>query len=181
MGLTFLVGGARSGKSDLALRVATATGGPVCFVATATAGDEEMAGHIARHRAERPAAWTTIEEPIDLDGAIRAAPAGACLVIDCLSLWVSNLMGAGWDAGRVECVAREVAGVAATRSAVTVAVSNEVGFGIVPDNELAREYRDVLGRVNAFWAAAAQQTALVVAGRVLPLVPSGPFVDSCLP
>jgi adenosylcobinamide kinase / adenosylcobinamide-phosphate guanylyltransferase len=177
MALTFLLGGARSGKSSLALRLAEASGKPVCFVATAEAGDDEMAARIARHRQERPDEWVTIEEPMDLEGAFGAAPADSFVVVDCLSLWVSNLMGAGWNADRVDAASRSAAQAAAARLAV-VAVSNEVGFGIVPDNALAREYRDVLGRVNAAWADAAERTALVVAGRVLPLSSAQPFVDS---
>lgn len=177
MALTFLLGGARSGKSSLALRLADASGKPVCFLATAEAGDDEMAARIGRHREERPAEWATIEEPIDLAGALAAAPPDSFVVIDCLSLWVSNLMGGGWSTDRIDAASRGTAEAAAARSAV-VAVSNEVGFGIVPDNALAREYRDVLGRVNAAWADAAERTALVVAGRVLPLSSAQPFVDS---
>jgi adenosylcobinamide kinase / adenosylcobinamide-phosphate guanylyltransferase len=178
MALVFLLGGARSGKSTLAVQLAGRSGAPVCFIATAEAGDQEMAARIARHRDERPTDWTTVEEPIDLVGAFRAVPDGTCAVVDCLSLWVSNLMGAGWEHSRIEAVARDAAGMAAARPGLTVAVSNEVGFGIVPDNALAREYRDVLGRVNAAWADAAERTALVVAGRVLSLSWAQPFVDS---
>jgi adenosyl cobinamide kinase/adenosyl cobinamide phosphate guanylyltransferase len=177
MALTFLLGGARSGKSSLALRLAEASAKPVCFLATAEAGDDEMAARIRRHREERPAEWATIEEPIDLAGALAGAPADSFVVIDCLSLWVSNLMGAGWSADRIDAASRDTAQAAAARTAA-VGVSNEVGFGIVPDNALAREYRDVLGRVNAAWADAAERTALVVAGRVLPLSSAQPFVDS---
>ena len=178
MALTFLLGGARSGKSGLALRLAEASQSPVVFIATGEAGDAEMARRIARHRDERPSGWITVEEPIDLMGALRAVPDGACVVIDCLSLWVSNLMGAAWEHSRIEIVADEVAGAAAGRPGSTVAVSNEVGFGIVPDNALARDYRDILGRVNAAWADVAERAALVVAGRVLPLPSAQPFVDS---
>lgn len=177
MALTFLLGGARSGKSSLALRLAEASEKPVCFIATAEAGDDEMAARISRHRAERPEGWVTIEEPLDLGRALAATPPDSFVVIDCLSLWVSNLMGAGWSAARIEAASRDGAQAAASRSAV-VAVSNEVGFGIVPDNALARDYRDVLGRVNATWADAAERTALVVAGRVVPLSSAQPFVDS---
>lgn len=177
MALTFLLGGARSGKSSLALRLAQASERPVCFIATAEAGDDEMAARITRHRAERPAGWITVEEPIDLGGALAAASPDSFVVIDCLSLWVSNLMGTGWEADRIEVESHDAARAAASRPAV-VAVSNEVGFGIVPENALARDYRDVLGRVNATWAEAAERTALVVAGRVLPLSSAQPFVDS---
>ena len=156
--ITLLIGGARSGKSALALRLAE---GEVVFVATAEPGDEEMAERIERHRAERPASWRTVEEPVDLVGALRDAPPDACVIVDCLTLWVANTM----DEDR----AREAAAVAAARPGVTIAITNEVGMGIVPANALAREYRDLLGRVNAIWAEAAERVLLVVAGRTLEL------------
>jgi adenosyl cobinamide kinase/adenosyl cobinamide phosphate guanylyltransferase len=156
--ITLLIGGARSGKSALALRLAE---GEVVFIATAEPGDAEMAERIERHRAERPASWHTVEEPVDLAGALRSAPPDACVVIDCLTLWVANTM----DEER----AREAAAVAASRPGATIAITNEVGMGIVPANELAREYRDLLGRVNAIWAEAAERVLLVVAGRTLEL------------
>jgi adenosyl cobinamide kinase/adenosyl cobinamide phosphate guanylyltransferase len=160
--LTFLLGGARSGKSALALRLA-ARHDEVVFVATGEARDDEMTARIERHRAERPAHWRTVEEPLRLRAAIEAAPPDACLVVDCLSLWVANLLEAG------EPVDDGVAGVATSRPGPTIAVSNEVGMGLVPTTPLGREYRDVLGRVNATWAAAADRAYLVVAGRALPL------------
>ena len=169
MPLTLLVGGARSGKSMLALRRASRSAAPVVFVATGEAGDDEMAARIARHRAERPAAWTTVEEPRELAGALAACPAEACVVVDCLSLWVSNAMGRDAEDGEIERLAQEAAALAAQRRAPTIAVTNEVGMGLVPDNPLGRRYRDVLGRVNGLWAAAATEALLVVAGRVLPL------------
>jgi adenosylcobinamide kinase/adenosylcobinamide-phosphate guanylyltransferase len=169
MALVFLLGGARSGKSGLAVALAQASRLPVSFLATAEAHNEEMTERIARHRAGRPAEWTTIEEPLELAGAIDRVAADSCLVLDCLSLWVANLLERGAEDGLIEERAREVAGRAAARSALSVAVSNEVGLGIVPVTELGRRYRDVLGRVNALWAEAASRSALVVAGRVLQL------------
>ena len=157
--LTLLIGGARSGKSSLALELAA---GEVVFVATAEAGDAEMAARIDAHRAERPESWTTVEAPRDLAGALRAAPAEACVVVDSLTLWVANTLD--------EDAAREAAAVAASRRGDTIVVTNEVGMGIVPANELAREYRDLLGRVNASWADAADRVLLVVAGRTLEVV-----------
>jgi adenosyl cobinamide kinase/adenosyl cobinamide phosphate guanylyltransferase len=168
-GLGLIVGGARSGKSRAAVALAGRTGRPVVFVATAEARDDEMADRIGRHRAERPAGWVTVEEPLSLAAALGAAAAGACVIVDCLSLWVANLMEAGWDAPRIEREAASAATVAAGRGAPTVAVTNEVGMSIVPDNALARAYRDVLGRVNAEWAAAAGWTVLAVAGRLVEL------------
>jgi adenosyl cobinamide kinase/adenosyl cobinamide phosphate guanylyltransferase len=181
MGLTVLLGGARSGKSDLAVRLARASGRPVVVVATATAGDAEMAERIARHRRERPAGWRTVEEPIDLGGALASAPQEACVIADCLSLWIANLLEAGWSPARAEREAERVARVAAARRAPTIAVSNEVGSGIVPASALARAYRDVLGRTNASWAGAAERSALVVAGRILPLGPPDPLIASLVP
>ena len=165
MSLVFLLGGARSGKSALALGLAAESGAPVVFVATGEAGDEEMAERIERHRRERPQHWTTVEEPVELGRALTAAPAGAAVVVDCLSLWVANLL----ELADVEEEAARVAAAAAARPGLTVAVTNEVGLGIVPDNELARRYRDVLGRVNAIWADAADEAYFVVAGRALRL------------
>jgi len=170
--LVLLLGGARSGKSSLAVRLAQESGRPVTFVATATASDDEMAERISRHRADRPPEWTTVEEPLALARVLREASADATLVVDCLSLWVANMLEAGRDDSQAEGDAHAAAAAAATRAAPTVAVSNEVGLGIVPVSPLARRYRDVLGRINAAWAAAADETALVVAGRVLPLSPA---------
>jgi adenosyl cobinamide kinase/adenosyl cobinamide phosphate guanylyltransferase len=167
--LVLLLGGARSGKSALALERGRAWGGTVTLIATAEAGDEEMAERIRRHRAERPAEWSTIEEPLDLAGALARVDDDSAALIDCLSLWVANLLARGDRDDAVEERARAVAEQAAARSGLTVAVSNEVGLGVVPHTELGRRYRDVLGRVNADWAAAADEALFVVAGRPLRL------------
>jgi adenosyl cobinamide kinase/adenosyl cobinamide phosphate guanylyltransferase len=168
MALTLLLGGARSGKSALAQRLAGRWDGPVTVVATGQARDAEMAERIARHRAARPAGWDTVEEPLELAAALAAA-GDAFVVVDCLTLWVSNLLEQGLDDAGVEARARAAAAVAAARPAPTVAVSNEVGSGIVPPDPLSRRYRDLLGQVNAAWAAAAEQALLLVAGRALVL------------
>jgi adenosylcobinamide kinase/adenosylcobinamide-phosphate guanylyltransferase len=170
MALTLLIGGARSGKSTLALRRARSHDGPVVFVATAEPRDTEMAGRIARHRDERPASWTTVEAPLDLLGALAEAPADACVVVDCLSLWVANLLEQGEDDEAVLRDAREAGRLAAARPAPTIAVTNEVGLGVVPASALGRRYRDLLGLVNAAWADLAAQAALVVAGKPLLLM-----------
>lgn len=171
MAFTFLLGGARSGKSQLAVQMASAWTGPVVFVATATAGDEEMAARIRRHRAVRPAHWTTVEEPLAVLDTLHEAPADAFLVVDCLSLWLSNLIEAGWDDDTVEHEAAALARAAGDREASTVIVSNEVGLGIVPATPLGRRYRDLLGRVNGLVADAAHDPRFVVAGRTLRLEP----------
>jgi adenosyl cobinamide kinase/adenosyl cobinamide phosphate guanylyltransferase len=167
--LTFLLGGARSGKSALAVELARKWDGPVSVIATGEPGDDEMAERIRVHRAERPAGWTTIEEPLDLAAAFGVVPGDAAVVVDCLSLWVANLLGRGDAADEIEAAGRLLAAQAAEREALTVAVSNEVGLGVVPATELGRRYRDLLGRINADWAAAADKAAFVVAGRMLPL------------
>jgi adenosyl cobinamide kinase/adenosyl cobinamide phosphate guanylyltransferase len=164
MALTLLLGGARCGKSALAVRLAQESGRAVVFVATGEAGDEEMAERIRLHRQSRPAGWTVVEEPLELTRALEGV-GDALVVLDCLSLWVANALGAGWSAERIE----EDAAAAAARDGDTIAVSNEVGLGIVPATRLGREYRDILGRVNSIWAAAADEALLVVAGRTLQL------------
>jgi adenosyl cobinamide kinase/adenosyl cobinamide phosphate guanylyltransferase len=169
MALTLLLGGARSGKSALAVRVARGFAGPVEVVVTAEARDAEMAARIRRHRDERPRDWRTIEAPRELEAALQGAAAGALVIVDCLTLWVSNLMEQGLDDPAVARRARAAAALAAARAAPTLAVSNEVGSGVVPAAALARRYRDLLGQVNAAWAAAATRTLLLVAGRALPL------------
>jgi adenosylcobinamide kinase/adenosylcobinamide-phosphate guanylyltransferase len=166
MPLTLLVGGARSGKSTLALRRARRFGGAVVFVVTAEPRDAEMAERIARHRAERDPGWATVEAPTDLAAALSSAPAEACLVVDCLTLWVANLLERGEP---VVARAAEAADLAAGRPGPTIAVTNEVGMGLVPSSALGRRYRDVLGRVNAVWAEAAAEALLVVAGRTVRL------------
>jgi adenosylcobinamide kinase/adenosylcobinamide-phosphate guanylyltransferase len=169
MPLTLLTGGARSGKSALAIQAAAGSGRPVVFVATAEPRDAELAQRIDRHRAERPADWTVVEEPVALEAAIRDAPSDACLVVDCLSLWVANLLDRELSEADALGAARRGAETAATRAGPTIAVTNEVGSGVVPATPLGRLYRDLLGHVNRIWADAAEQAALVVAGRVLEL------------
>jgi adenosylcobinamide kinase / adenosylcobinamide-phosphate guanylyltransferase len=177
MPLTLLLGGARSGKSALAVRLAGGWAGPVAFVATAEARDPEMAERIARHRAARPGGWATVEAPRELEAALDRVPADAFVVLDCLTLWVANLLEAGLPDGEVERRAAAAAANAAARAAPTVAVSNEVGWGIVPAEPPTRRYRDLLGRVNSTWAAAAEVALLLVAGRALPLADPASLLD----
>jgi adenosylcobinamide kinase/adenosylcobinamide-phosphate guanylyltransferase len=164
-----LTGGARSGKSSLAVALAERHGAGVVFLATGQAGDDEMAARIARHRAERPPDWTTVEEPVRLVEAIGAVEPSACLIVDCLSLWVANLLATESDR-TIEREACAAAAVASGRPGPTIVVTNEVGLGIVPATPLGREYRDALGRVNAIWADRADEAYLVVAGRLIPLL-----------
>ena len=171
MTLVVLLGGARSGKSRRAVELARRRGGSVTFVATAEPGDDEMAARIAAHRADRPPAWATVEEPYELGAALAGVADGETVVVDCLSLWVANALARGDADADVDDAARSAAALAAARRGLTVAVSNEVGLGIVPATPLGRRYRDVLGRVNALWVAASDEAAFVVAGRALPLEP----------
>ena len=168
MGYTLVLGGARSGKSSLAYKLAAESGLTVTCIATATSDDAEMSERIERHRRERPAAWSTIEEPLDLLRAVAGVDADRFLVVDCLTLWVSNLLGASTPPDDIVRMSAQVAGELSRRRAVVV--SNEVGLGIVPANELARTFRDVLGIVNARFAAHAERSLLLVAGRALELV-----------
>ncbi|WP_221091602.1 bifunctional adenosylcobinamide kinase/adenosylcobinamide-phosphate guanylyltransferase [Deinococcus aquaedulcis] len=168
MTLVFVTGGARSGKSAFAERRAADSGLPVTYLATAQAFDDEMAARIARHRGDRPAAWATVEEPLAVPGALAAISTPAVL-LDCLSLWVSNLMLADWPDEAVLAAADALLATAQVRGGLTVLVTNEVGFGIVPDNVLARRYRDLLGWVNQRAAAASDEAWLLVSGRPLRL------------
>jgi adenosyl cobinamide kinase/adenosyl cobinamide phosphate guanylyltransferase len=167
MPFTFLLGGARSGKSAMAARVAVESGAPVVFIATGEPRDEEMAARIRRHRDDRPATWRTIEAPLDLLVAVKSTSAGDFLIVDCLTLWVSNLLASGVEAIAVSAEAEDVARELVLRQGVVV--SNEVGLGIVPINELARVFRDVLGAVNVTFAGLASRAVLMVAGRTLDL------------
>jgi adenosylcobinamide kinase / adenosylcobinamide-phosphate guanylyltransferase len=168
MTLVLLLGGARSGKSRLAVSLAREQTRPVAFLATAQPRDAEMAERIERHRAERPSGWETIEEPLGLGETIRRVDSGSCLVIDCLSLWLSNRLEteAVSDAATR---AERAAAAAAARPGLTLAVSNEVGLGLVPMHPLGRTYRDALGNVNTAWAKRADRVLLVVAGHALRL------------
>lgn len=169
--LTLLLGGARSGKSDLAVEIGTkhaAGGGGVTFLATAPRLDDDMVRRIDRHRADRPD-WPTIEEPLRLREALADVPDGHLLIIDCITLWTSNASFAGWSDDAIVADAAATAAIAAARSGDVVAVTNEVGLGVHPETDLGRVYRDLLGHVNRAWAAVAQRSLLMVAGRALPL------------
>jgi adenosylcobinamide kinase / adenosylcobinamide-phosphate guanylyltransferase len=178
MSLVVLLGGARSGKSTLALELATGAGTAVTFVATAEALDDEMAARIARHRAERPAGWASVEEPLELGRALAGVEPGSTCIVDCLTLWVSNMLLRGDAEQAIVDAAATCAREAAAREGLTIAVSNEVGLGIVPATPLGRTYRDVLGAVNKAWVAAADWAGLVVAGRILRLESQDELIGS---
>jgi adenosylcobinamide kinase/adenosylcobinamide-phosphate guanylyltransferase len=159
--LTLVLGGARSGKSRHAETLITALPPPWIYVATAEALDVEMATRIAEHRARRDQRWQTIDAPRDLAGALTCLPAGSAVLIDCLTLWLSNTMLAGGDLAQ-EFDRLEAA--LATTTGPLVVVANEVGLGIVPDNVLGRRFRDAAGRLNQRIAARADRVCLLVAG-----------------
>lgn len=173
--ITLLVGGARSGKSSLALRLAQradAAGSPVTYIVTAEPFDDDLAERVQRHRDERPPQWRTIECPVELVDAVASVPTNQFLVVDCLTVWWSNLMVHGVVTDDGDALVGALCGALATRRAaggVTIVVSNEVGLGVHPESELGRVYRDQLGRLNQAVAAIADTTLLMVAGRALPL------------
>lgn len=142
-----LTGGARSGKSSLAVALAARDGAHVVFLATGQPGDDEMAARIARHRAERPPQWSTAEEPVRLVEAIGAVEPSACLIVDCLSLWVANLLDSEEAAG-IERAAAAAADVAATRPGTTIVVTNKIKLKIIPTTHLNHKYHNLLNHIN---------------------------------
>lgn len=164
-----ILGGARSGKSRYALDLADTFPPPRLYMATAEAGDEEMAARIAQHRRERGEGWDTVEAPLDLTGALgRAQERYQVILVDCLTLWLSNWLLREGDRAEIQRVCRELTTVVENTSTPTILVSNEVGWGIVPENPLAREFRDRAGWLHQLLAAAADLVVLLVAG--LPLI-----------
>jgi adenosylcobinamide kinase / adenosylcobinamide-phosphate guanylyltransferase len=164
-----ILGGARSGKSAYAQSLAETSAAERLYLATAEAGDDEMAARIARHRADRRGGWATLEEPLEVARALGAeARAGRVVVVDCLTFWLSNLMLAGRDPGAA------IAGLAGAIRALAgpaILVSNEVGLGIVPEHKLGREFRDWQGRANREIAQACDAAVFIAAGLPVPLKP----------
>jgi adenosylcobinamide kinase/adenosylcobinamide-phosphate guanylyltransferase len=164
--VTLVLGGARSGKSRFAEALLEAEAPRGLYIATAEPGDAEMAARIAHHRARRGPRWETLEAPLDLATALRRAPRpDRPVLVDCLTLWLSNLLHAGRD---VEAAVDDLVTMLPRLEGKVVLVGNEVGLGIVPDNALARAFRDHAGRLNQRVAAAAQRVVFVAAG--LPLI-----------
>jgi adenosylcobinamide kinase/adenosylcobinamide-phosphate guanylyltransferase len=173
--LTLITGGARSGKSSHALELAAhCQGGRRGFIATAEPLDDEMRERIARHRAERPAAFETIEEPIAIVDALAAFEGRIdTVVIDCLTLWVANLMGRGLSNDDITTEAAQLVAALTRASFSAILVTDEVGWGIVPVNAMARRFRDRLGWTNQAVARAADRVILMVAGYPLVVKPAG--------
>ena len=172
--LTLVLGGARAGKSSYAQRLASEGGGRVLFVATAEAGDPDMAARIAAHRRERPPDWDTLEEPVDLVGALSgAASRYDTVLLDCLTLWVSNLLLRTTDADPshtgILSETEWLLDVFRRGSASWIVVTNEVGLGVVPPTRLGRVFSDELGRVNQLVAAAADDVYFMAAGLPMAL------------
>lgn len=166
--LTLVIGGARSGKSAFAERLVVASTRPRRYIATAEAWDDEMRARIAQHQRDRGGDWTTVEAPLDLPAALALVPPTEVVLIDCATLWLTNHLLADHDLDAE--TARLVTALAACPAPVLI-VSNETGWGIVPDNALARRFRDAQGRLNQRLAAEAALVVTVIAG--LPLVLKG--------
>jgi len=170
--LVLILGGARSGKSAFAQRLALQSGKSVAYIATATAGDEDMSGRIKQHQATRPAHWYTVEEPLYLAPALRQASVQSDIILlDCITLWLSNwlFMQGHAPTGYIDSAITEIEAILSVvaeldQHKTLVIVSNEVGLGIVPAYASGRVYRDVLGRVNQRLASAATRVYLMVAG-----------------
>ena len=163
--VSLVLGGARSGKSRYAEGLLSLHAGKRIYLATAEPGDAEMRARIADHRRRRGTSWRTVEAPLDIAPVIAGAGDDAIL-LDCLTLWLANLMSAGRDIGKAE---RELWSALGDVRAPVVLVSNEVGLGIVPDNALAREFRDHAGRLNQAMAALADRVFFLAAGLPLTL------------
>lgn len=171
MRLTFVLGGARSGKSAYAQAAAEAAASarPPLIIATGQAFDDEMRDRIARHQAERGDRWRTLEAPLDLPAALSALDADDVAVVDCLTLWLTNVILGDHDVAAAR--SDLLAALAATPATVWL-VSNEVGFGIVPENALSRRFRDEAGRLHQAVAAQADTVILVVAGLPMTVKPA---------
>lgn len=170
--LILVTGGSRSGKSGFALETAGRFEAPRVFLATAEPHDEEMRLRIEAHRRARPAGWSLVEEPLMVAQALRAAVRRAgSVVVDCVTIWISNLLLADPGFGETEAAARAqaLADAAVETPAGVIVVTNEVGSGIVPDNELARRFRDCAGRANQVLARSADEVHFMVSGIAMTI------------
>jgi adenosylcobinamide kinase / adenosylcobinamide-phosphate guanylyltransferase len=176
MSSLLILGGARSGKSRHAI-AAQAARGRVAFIATAEAGDADMAARIARHRAERPSHWITIEEPFDVAGRLAAVRGSVAVIVDCVTVWISNRLLRGDDDETILAAVDALAQSLARCTFDVTLVSNEVGEGVHPPTEAGLRFRDLLGLANQRLAAAADRVVLMVAGLPLTLKAPTPYAS----
>lgn len=176
---TFIIGGCRSGKSGHALRLGESLrGGRKLFVATCVPQDGEMRQRVLRHQQDRSPQWSTLETPVELAQSIaQNGPDADLMLIDCLTLWVSNLMLTYEDQKPIDDRVEGLCAVLRNPPCPLILVSNEVGAGIVPENPLARRFRDIVGWTNQQVAAACRQVIWMVAGLPVPIKPNGPWAQ----
>lgn len=183
MNITLVTGGARSGKSRFAERLAEQSGLPVVYLATMEPRDDELRRRVAHHRGRRPATWETIEEPVEVVAALERIDRAAFVLLDCVTLWITNLLGRTiddfdsapaklWERAIADCVAlaAELVGGQSRRTGPLVAVTNEVGLGVVPATRSGRYFRDAAGLVNQELARKAERVVLMVSGLPLELL-----------
>ena len=172
--LSLVLGGARSGKSSFALKLANRKGKEKFYLATAEAFDEEMKKRIEHHKKKRTGSWKTIEEALDITGVLKKLRSQCdVVVIDCMTLWLSNLLHQGYDDEAIAIKTKELLDTIKGNDYLLIAVSNEVGMGIVPDNKLARDFRDLAGRLNQEMAAAADEVYFLLSGIPQKIKSSG--------
>lgn len=173
--ITLVIGGCRSGKSRFALNAANAVfGQQKIFLATSVPRDLEMTKRVQAHQAERGKDWITVEEPVNIHACISAhADTADVILVDCLTLWLSNMMAAHMDDKEIETRFEKTAQACCNSPCPVFLVSNEVGSGIVPENSLARKFRDLAGHMNQFMADTADRVVLAVAGQALQIKPGG--------
>ncbi len=166
--LVFITGGARSGKSRFALSIAKSLGKKKAFIATAQVLDDEMRKRIMQHRKARARQWYTVEEPMDIKGALKELDGFEVVVVDCLTLWLNNLISLERGKSPVQ-EAEELAEFCKIATPSCVLVSNEVGLGIVPESPLGRSFRDLAGKINQIFASASDEVYIVISGIPLRL------------
>ena len=170
--ITLILGGAKSGKSSRAVSLARPARDRVYFLATAERSDRELAARIAAHRARRPRSWITIEESRRVPERLSSIPAGSTVLLDCVTMWTARLLSDGMKPAEILAQAERLPEIARRKRLRLIAVSNEVGSGVVPGTRLGRAYQDLLGQVNARLAAAADRVELMVAGLPVALKPA---------
>lgn len=167
--IIFITGAVRSGKSRFAVKLAKKSGQRVVFIATCRPGNEEMDKRISRHRKERPLDWETVEEHIDLASVIKKFRKNQLVIIDCITLWISNLLLSGQKSGFISGIIRQFLAALRETPASVIIVSNEIGWGIVPDNKLSRDFRDLIGAVHQKIAKSGDEIYLMVSGIPLKI------------